>query len=134
MQLFKMCNVCGQEYRQTGDRRCHAQTIACRDCGPQLILQQDETCLHEDDALQRAIELLLEGQVLAVKGIGGYQFACLPEHPKAAEHLRLLKHREKKPFAVMFPDIDKLKQYCEVSEPEEVLLCSSARPIVLLKA
>lgn len=134
MQFFEMCKACGKEYHQTGDRRCHAQTIACRDCGPQLILQQDRTCLHEDEALGRAIELLEYGQVLAIKGIGGYQFACLPDHPTAAERLRLLKHREKKPFAVMFPDIDKLKQYCEVNEPEQALLCSPARPIVLLKS
>lgn len=133
MRQFEMCDTCGQEYRQTGDRRCHAQTIACRDCGPQLILQLPDSVLHEDEALSKAIELLRGGDVLAVKGIGGYQFACLPEHEQAVERLRLLKHREKKPFAVMFPDIEAVRRHCEVSEQEEALLRSPARPIVLLK-
>ncbi len=133
MRQFEMCDACAQEYRQMGNRRCHAQTIACHDCGPQLILQLPEGAHHRDEALAKAITLLMEGKVLAVKGIGGYQFACLPSHTEAVERLRLLKHREKKPFAVMFPSIGMLQDDCEVTAREEALLLSSARPIVLLK-
>ncbi len=133
MRQFEMCDACAQEYRQMGNRRCHAQTISCHDCGPQLILQLPEAAYHREEALTRTIALLTDGNVLAVKGIGGYQFACLPDNTQAVERLRLLKHREKKPFAVMFPSIDILKGYCEVTAQEEALLLSSARPIVLLK-
>lgn len=74
-----------------------------------------------------------KGAVLALKGVGGYQFVCSPFLPQAVEHLRLLKGREKKPFAVMFPSMDSIRESCDVSLEEEKLLRSSARPIVLLR-
>jgi hydrogenase maturation protein HypF len=132
MADFPMCSECAHEY-SGNDRRQHAQTISCHDCGPQLLLQLRDAVYREEDALDRAIELLKNGAVLAVKGIGGYQFACLPTDKAAVERLRLLKHREKKPFAVMFPNIGLLKEYCIVRKEEEKLLLSTARPIVLLQ-
>jgi hydrogenase maturation protein HypF len=128
---FPMCADCKKEY--TGDdRRRHAQTISCHDCGPQLILQVPSTVFHTEEALQKAIELLKNGAVLAIKGIGGYQFACSPKNAQAVENLRLLKHREKKPFAVMFSSLDSCKEYCVTTPKEKKLLLSTARPIVLL--
>jgi hydrogenase maturation protein HypF len=95
-------------------------------------LQLPNGVLHKEEALNKAIEMIRSGAVLAVKGIGGYQFACSPNYARAVENLRLLKHRDKKPFAVMFPSLVACKEYCEVSKEEEQLLLSTARPIVLL--
>ena len=133
MESFSMCTACAHEYKGDDDRRRHAQTISCHDCGPQLILQTSAAVYHMDDALNRGIGLLKEGQILAVKGIGGYQFACLPTDKRAVGCLRILKHREKKPFAVMFPTMQMLREHCEVSSEEENLLLAPARPIVLLR-
>jgi len=131
MEEFPMCDACTQEY--TGDdRRRHAQTISCHDCGPQLIFKMGETVYHREEALKKSIELLSSGAILALKGIGGYQFACLPGDQAAVERLRLLKHRDKKPFAVMFPSINSIRDVCSVNLAEEKLLASAARPIVLL--
>lgn len=132
MKDFPMCSSCAHEY--TGDtRRRHAQTISCHDCGPQLILR-DKAGIHEkDSALTRAIERLQSGAVLAIKGIGGYQFACLPTDEQAVRRLRLLKGRDKKPFAVMFADIHSICDVCHVSAEETDLLLSAQHPIVLLE-
>jgi [NiFe] hydrogenase maturation protein HypF len=131
MDDFPMCGQCKEEYT-TETRRRHAQTISCHDCGPQLIFQAGGEVLHREEALQKGIALLQNGAVLALKGIGGYQFACLPGDAAAVERLRRLKHRDKKPFAVMFPSMESIRAVCAVSEEEEKLLCSPARPIVLL--
>ena len=146
MREYAMCPECGREYRQPGGRRQHAQTISCRDCGPQLILSgRDDSSsgsagmasgLTSDAALSEAVRILKEGGILAVKGIGGYQFACRPDREETVCRLRLLKGREKKPFAVMFPSLDGahgIRAFCRVSRQEEALLVSAARPIVLLE-
>ena len=146
MREYAMCPECGREYRQPGGRRQHAQTISCRDCGPQLILSGREdfssgsagmaSGLTSDAALSEAVRILKEGGILAVKGIGGYQFACRPDREETVCRLRLLKGREKKPFAVMFPSLDGaqgIRAFCRVSRQEEALLVSAARPIVLLE-
>ena len=146
MREYAMCPECGREYRQPGGRRQHAQTISCRDCGPQLILSGREdfssgsagmaSGLTSDAALSEAVRILKEGGILAVKGIGGYQFACRPDREETVRRLRLLKGREKKPFAVMFPSLDGtqgIRAFCRVSRQEEALLLSPARPIVLLE-
>ena len=92
--------------------------------------------LTSDAALSEAVRILKEGGILAVKGIGGYQFACRPDREETVCRLRLLKGREKKPFAVMFPSLDGahgIRAFCRVSRQEEALLVSAARPIVLLE-
>ncbi|WP_066649428.1 carbamoyltransferase HypF [Christensenella timonensis] len=131
MADFPMCPACAEEY--TGDtRRKHAQTISCHDCGPQLILRDETGAYEKEAALTRAADLLNSGALLAVKGIGGYQFACLPTSEKAVRRLRRLKQRDQKPFAVMFADIGSIRGMCHVSADEQALLLSPARPIVLL--
>lgn len=132
MDRFPMCRACETEYT-TQTRRRHAQTISCCDCGPQLLFQSGGRKLEKQEALEEGIRLLRAGAVLALKGIGGYQFACDPHNKAAVEKLRLLKHRDKKPFAVMFPSLDAVRQACPVSREEEALLRSPARPIVLLR-
>lgn len=131
MDEFPMCPSCTEEYT-TNTRRRHAQTISCHDCGPQLIFKTGAAVFHREEALQQGAAMLRSGAVLALKGIGGYQFVCSPYDESAVERLRLLKHRDKKPFAVMFPSLDAVKKCCCVNSEEEKLLASPARPIVLL--
>lgn len=131
MDSFPMCPDCAREYR--GGRRRHAQTISCHVCGPQLLFRGGGKSLEREAALQEGIGLLKHGRVLAVKGVGGYQFVCSPCDEDAIEKLRLLKGREKKPFAVMFPSCKSVMEICGVSAEERALLSSPARPIVLLK-
>ncbi len=100
--------------------------------GKEKCYQVEERDALREEAFQRAVEVLLDGGIIAVKGIGGYHFVCSPFAENTVQKLRLLKGREEKPFAVMFPHLKKLMEYCEVSMEEEKLLCSFARPIVLL--
>lgn len=123
LSVFEMCEKCEEEYTNPQDRRCHAQTIACRECGP-------VTSMSVEDAAQ----LLKDGGVLAVKDTGGYHLACRADIPQSVNKIRELKHREKKPFAVMFSCIEEIEEYCFVGEKEKELLLSPVRPIVLLEA
>lgn len=132
MNLFPMCSQCAQEYVQEGRRR-HAQTIACHHCGPELIWSlPGEVPVYKEAAYNRAKETLQSEKVLAVKGIGGYQLICTPFSSQTVALLRQMKGRERKPFAIMFPDLFQIKQFCRVGPEEERLLLSPARPIVLL--
>lgn len=128
MDRFDMCVDCRHEYTDPTDRRLHAQTISCKRCGPRLDWYPGRSL----SPLLTAVACIKKGGVVAVKDIGGYHFACLPDSAEAVDKLRLLKARDKKPFAVMFPDLDTVKEYATVSSKEEELLLSPARPIVLL--
>lgn len=131
---FPMCAVCEKEYGERKDRRYHAQTISCHDCGPVLLAKtRDNRAFVGTEALNEAVRLLKSGEIIAVKGVGGYHFFCTPFSDNAAKRLRALKNREQKPFAVMFRDIPEIDDYCVYSEAEKACLTSSARPIVLLK-
>lgn len=126
MSAFDMCDVCRQEYEQKGNIRRHAQTIACKNCGPTLHYTGV-------DGWKEAVSAFSQGKIGAVRDIGGYHFAFSPFHVQAAERLRTFKHRDKKPFAVMFSNMEEILEYCEVSDKEAEILRSSIRPIVLLK-
>lgn len=128
MEDFPMCPECQKEYKDSFGRRFHAQTISCNDCGPFLILNN----LTNEEALDEAVKILKSGGILAVKGIGGYHLACSPFMEETVRNLRKLKGREEKPFAVMFENVESIKEYCFVSHEERKLLKSRARPIVLL--
>lgn len=133
MSEFEFCQSCYDEYT-SNDRRRHAQTISCHQCGPQLLYKDlSGKSYVGNEAFEIAANLLKNGAVIALKGVGGYQFACLPSDEVAVSNLRLLKHRDKKPFAVMFSSVNHINQCCRVSELEKQLLLSPARPIVLLK-
>lgn len=143
---FTMCSACSGEYTGVSDRRCHAQTIACRECGPELkfvcrdgnfrdrdISNGDLLPDDMDEALIKAVAALKRGEIIAVKDIGGYHFACRADSEDAVKRLRELKQREKKPFAVMFPSVEDIKKYAKIDSAEEELILSEARPIVLVK-
>ena len=106
MAGFEMCAACRAEYDDPGDRRFHAQPVACPDCGPTLALVAPG--LHEtgEAAVRRARELLADGRVVAVKGLGGYHLACDARNEDAVAELRRRKRRGGKPFAVMVRDLD----------------------------
>lgn len=131
MDSYKLCAACTKEY-QTGGRRDFAQTISCDDCGPFLVFRKGKAEITEAGAFKNAVEILKKDGVLAIKGIGGYHFACSPFSAEAVRRLRLLKQRDKKPFAVLFKSVDEILKYCGVTRREEKLLLSSPRPIVLL--
>lgn len=132
MSVFTMCADCAREYRDPADRRFHAQPNACPRCGPQLELRVPGGQTQKQAPLPAAVELLKRGQIVAVKGLGGYHLACDALSREAVARLRARKHRGGKPFAVMFRDLATLKKYCRVSEVEEAELLSPAHPIVIL--
>ena len=138
MAGFAMCAACAAEYHDPANRRFHAQPVCCPACGPRLrLLAADGTELPgpgggPDDALAGAVAALAGGQVLAVKGLGGYHLAVDAASDKAAALLRARKHREDKPFAVMVADLAGARALCEVDDLAASLLASPRRPIVLL--
>ncbi len=142
MKRYPMCAACKAEYTKQRDRRRHAQTISCHDCGPQMVFikvmkqgiagELPEERVLGEIGFWMAIDVLKSGGILALKGVGGYQLCCSPFSVKALQRLRRMKGREEKPFAVMFHDMASMREYAEVSEQEEALLSSAARPIVLL--
>jgi hydrogenase maturation protein HypF len=136
MNTFRMCEACLAEYQNPGNRRFHAQPNACPVCGPQmeLIIQSNNTKISEkDNPVAKTIDMLRQGKVMAIKGLGGFHIACDATNREAVLKLRERKRRSNKPFALMAPDIDTIRKYCLVSENEEKVLLSHTRPIVLLQ-
>jgi hydrogenase maturation protein HypF len=135
MKKFMMCPDCEREYRDPLDRRFHAQPNACPRCGPQLQLwdKNGRTLSEKDDALRRATDTIRSGKIVALKGIGGFQLIVDACNGAAVVRLRERKHREEKPFALMYPSLDAVRADCEVSELEERALLSPESPIVLVK-
>jgi hydrogenase maturation protein HypF len=135
MAGFEMCERCRSEYEDPGDRRFHAQPNACPGCGPSVVLVDREGQSIElgaaRDPVQAAAAALLEGQIVAVKGIGGFHLACRADDQQAVARLRGRKHREDKPFALMVPDLEAARRLVRLGDDEEALLSSSERPIVL---
>jgi hydrogenase maturation protein HypF len=132
MAGFAMCDACAREYRDPADRRYHAQPVCCAACGPALRLLDAAGGPLEGDPLEQTVRRLLAGQVVAVKGLGGYHLAADAAREPAVGALRRRKHREDKPFAVMVADLDAARRLCEVDEEEARLLTAPRRPIVLL--
>lgn len=135
MRDFKMCDECAAEYNSPLDRRYHAQPIACPRCGPHVELWDNtgNVIRKHHEAILLAANAVLDGKIVALKGLGGFQLIVLAEDDEAVKRLRLLKKREEKPFALMFPDIKTVRQICHVNEKEAMLLCSRESPIVLLR-
>lgn len=133
MKNFIMCAKCQAEYDNPSDRRFHAQPNACAVCGPQYSLADNQGNIIEcADILAKARELILQGCIVAVKGIGGYHLACDAQNAQAVAKLRSRKIREDKPFAVMASDLTTVKKFCTVDSEAEKLLTSASAPIVLL--
>jgi hydrogenase maturation protein HypF len=135
MKTFAMCPDCEREYHDPRDRRFHAQPNACPNCGPRLELWDSagNALGSSSDALLQAASAVRNGEILALKGIGGFQLLVDARNEKAIQRLRERKHREEKPFALMFPSLDGAKDVCIVNEFEERLLLSPEAPIVLLE-
>ncbi|MEO5711150.1 MAG: carbamoyltransferase HypF [Nocardioidaceae bacterium] len=132
MAGFEMCAECRSEYDDPADRRFHAQPIACPDCGPTLELVAPGGHETADAAVRRARELLADGKIVAVKGLGGYHLACDARNDAAVAELRRRKHRGDKPFAVMPRDLDVAYGLVSMSDAERLLLTGIRRPVVLL--
>ncbi|MEJ2246777.1 MAG: carbamoyltransferase HypF, partial [Acidobacteriota bacterium] len=135
MKSFEMCSECLQEYENPRDRRFHAQPNACPVCGPRLELWDPSGKVLADcnDALALASEAILQGKIVAVKGLGGFHLFADACNEEAVETLRVRKHREEKPFALMYPSIDRIGSDCEISGLETRLLTSPESPIVILR-
>lgn len=134
MRHFKMCPDCQREYDDPRDRRFHAQPNACPRCGPSLTLASNQgPPVKCSDVIQKASELLKEGKILAIKGLGGFHLACDATNEQAVQLLRERKKRPSKPLAVMMTSLEEIGRYCFVSPEEENLLLSPQRPIVLLR-
>lgn len=134
MAGFAMCEKCMQEYHDISDRRFHAQPVACNDCGPEYSLLAGKSIMtgHIDELLRKVSDILQEGGIVAIKGMGGYHLACDAFNDHAVSRLRELKRRDGKPFALMFRDIAAIRSYARVSAEEESLLESWIRPVVIL--
>ena len=141
MSAFPMCPACAEEYADPLDRRFHAQPDACFECGPHITWQERDDAkaaagrdLASSDAIiERCIDLLAAGGIVAIKGLGGFHLACDAGNEAAVTELRRRKRRSNKPLAVMVRNIQTAEELCHIDETERALLTGSVRPIVLLR-
>jgi hydrogenase maturation protein HypF len=140
MAPFCICEACNAEYSDPSDRRFHAEAINCRECGPKAMLVrldggaadlEQHSMLDDVDV---ACDLIQNGEIVAIKGLGGYHLACDATNADTVANLRRLKRRDAKPFALMARDIDVIRRYCPIDAEEERQLASPQAPIVLLRA
>jgi len=134
MSDFEMCSACHKEFTDMNNRRFHAQPIACADCGPGYIMDEKYPETSDiDKIIHYSTDCISSGGVAAVMGLGGYHLLCDGSDSDAVQSLRSRKQRESKPFALMMPDKETIRNYAFLSRTEEELLESVRRPIVLLK-
>ncbi len=135
MKVFPMCEDCQKEYEDLEGRRYHAEPNACEQCGPLFTLKSaDGTVLaNGQDAIEKAKQYIQQGAIVALKGVGGYHLVCDALQETAVQTLRQRKGRPRKPLAVMAGSLETANHYVHISEKEEELLLSPARPIVLLR-
>ena len=136
MDIFPLCRRCRQEYDNPADRRFHTEPTACPECGPHLSFYNNRQELIAEDTeviVRRTIDRLKAGKIMAIKGVGGFHLAVDAQNDRAVRLLRQRKQRPFKPFALMAASVDRVKEFCRVTEREAALLESRERPIVLLK-
>ena len=149
MDCFPMCPKCAAEYADPLDRRFHAQPDACFDCGPHITWREAEGDMElegsgatpavgstretSDAIIDRCVELLADGGIVAIKGLGGFHLACDASNEQAVAELRRRKRRSNKPLAVMVRDLADVERLCHVNDVERGLLAGSIRPIALLR-
>lgn len=134
MSVFEMCEQCQNEYDNPLDRRFHAQPNACAECGPNVwFIGKNGEKIREENAISAAQNALLNGEIVAVKGIGGFHLACDANNDEALVKLRMRKGRIDKPFALMCKDLETANGLAEISDTERAILMSKERQIVLLK-
>lgn len=143
MNCFPMCPECAAEYADPLDRRFHAQPDACFDCGPHITWREagedaaspavGTTRETSDAIIDRCVELLACGSIVAIKGLGGFHLACDAANEQAVAELRRRKRRSNKPLAVMVRSLADTERLCHIDDAERDLLAGSIRPIVLLR-
>lgn len=133
MRAFPLCDDCRREYADPSGRRFHAESIACPACGPRLWIAGADGHPLDAAPLPRARAALAEGAIVAVRGLGGFLLAVNALSPDAVRRLRDRKRRPHKPFAVMAPDLETARRYCEVPEAAAALLESPLAPIMILQ-
>lgn len=133
MAGFALCPSCEAEYRNPADRRFHAQATCCPECGPKLWLEGGASRHVEHDVIAQAAQLIGEGNIVAIKGIGGFHLVCDATNDEAVQQLRARKRRPHKPFALMARDMAMVREYVKLSEEGAAALQSREAPIVLLE-
>ena len=135
MAKWPLDGYCAAEYGDTANRRFHAQPVACPCCGPHYYFQSGkETERGDDEVVRVAVQRLTAGEILAIKGLGGYHLVCDATNANSVAALRTRKYRKEKPFALMAADIGVARKLVELKPEAEELLMSVARPIVLAPA
>jgi hydrogenase maturation protein HypF len=133
MKDFILCHNCKESYTNPLNRRYHAQPTSCQDCGPQLkLIVKNNKYMPTSDIYKDVATLINNGEILAIKGIGGFHIVCDAKNDNTIKKLREFKNRPNKPFAIMCKDITQIKSFAKVSKKEQELLCSKEAPIVIL--
>ncbi len=134
MYDFPLCDSCQKEYEDPQNRRYHAQPISCKECGPKLTLtiKNEVVSSKEDEIFLKTANLIQEGKIGAIKGMGGFHIVCDAYNDDVIEKLRNYKNRPAKPFAIMCKDLGQIKSIAKVNDKEEKLLISKEAPIVVL--
>ena len=133
MDEFPLCDDCLVEYKQPLDRRYHGEAICCSDCGPQMEIYEGSARLDVENPIKKGAEILKEGKILAIKGIGGTHLVVDAYNDDAIKELRARLNRPNQAFAVMCKDLESLQNYAQLSEREIETITSNKRPIVILK-
>ncbi|MGD8927246.1 MAG: carbamoyltransferase HypF [Thioalkalispiraceae bacterium] len=138
MAEFSLCAACEREYNDPENRRYHAEPLACPECGPTILFQSGEDSITGiDAALAACLSALEDGEIVAIKGVGGYHLCCDAQNKLAIKQLRALKSRPHKPLALMFPEVgddglQQVKQFVELNDKQAAFLSSAMRPLLLL--
>lgn len=134
MDVFKMCKACNEEYDTPSSRRFHTQPNCCKECGPTLNLRDKNNLIVQcKDIIKKTIEILKDGKIVAIKGLGGFHLVCDATNERAVARLRNKKIRPHKPLAIMVKNYAGVKKICNVNENERNLLRGEKKPIVLLE-
>ncbi len=133
MKEFDLCTACRQEYEDPSDRRFHAQPNACHKCGPSLSVCDNSGRVQTDDPIALTVEALVQGRIVAMRGLGGFHLVVDATNEQAVSELRRRKRRFEKPLAMMAPDLDAIHDFCHLAKEDEKLLLDFKRPIVLIR-
>ena len=133
MKDFPLCDNCLVEYKNPLNRRYHGEAICCDECGPQMAIYKGNKLLNTKNPIKKGSEILKDGKILAIKGIGGTHLAVDAYNDKAIKKLRKRLNRPNQAFAVMSSDLNAVKNYALLSKKEIATITSNKRPIVILK-
>lgn len=134
MEQWQMCPLCQTEYEDATDKRFQAELNCCPQCGPNYFLYENGKRYSGEMMFKKVVELLLNGEIIAVKNIGGYHLVCDAKNKKSVQILREKLHRKRKPFAMMVKNMEVAETIVQLSKEEKEILLSDKRPIVLAKS